>query len=169
MGTGDYLEKMYKDLREDFESSGTEFEHLTDGLSAKGIALKRVEGEDKKLREILIVIDGDISFATGKTTITPAAKAIITKITDAVDAFPETTVKIGGHTDSVGSLAGNLKISKSRAEAVKKEMQTQKNIAEERFRSVDGYADKEKLIDTMAAEPRNRRTEIRVGTVKMVL
>ncbi|TGN19279.1 OmpA family protein [Leptospira idonii] len=168
MGTEDYLEKVYNGIKNDFEYSGTQFEKAEDGLVAKGIELKRVE-EEKKLREILIVIDGDVAFPSGKSTMTPKAKTMIGKISDAVSLYPETKVKIGGHTDSAGVFAKNLKLSKDRAQAVKTEMQRTHQIAEERFTEVDGYADLRKIVDTMLAEPKNRRTEVRVGTVRIVL
>jgi hypothetical protein len=56
------------------------------------------------------------------TTLTPKAKEIIRKIGNALEAYPETTVRIGGHTDSVGSFSGNLSLSKRRAKAVPDEL-----------------------------------------------
>lgn len=168
MGTTPYLEKLYQGIRSDFEHSGTTFEEVSDGLHAKGVELKRIEDPEKRLRELLIVIDGDVAFPSGKSTLTPKAKELIEKIADALDAYPETNCRIGGHTDSMGAFQMNLKLSKDRSFAVKAELKLKHNIAEERFKEVDGYADLRKVVDTMLAEKRNRRTEIYVGTVKIV-
>ena len=168
MGTPDYLERVYSGIKNDFEFTGTQFEQHVDGLVAKGVELKRIE-EDKKLREILIVIDGDVAFPSGKSTMTPKAVEMIGKISDAVSLYPETNVRIGGHTDSAGAFTMNLKLTPARAFAVKAEMQRTHQIAEVRFKEVDGYADLRKIVDTMAPEPKNRRTEVRVGTVRIVL
>ncbi|MDF3820682.1 OmpA family protein [Leptospira sp. 96542] len=168
LGTEDYLEKLYKGLRNDFEHSGTPFEEVAGGLQAKGVELKRVVDENKRLRELLIVIDGDVAFPSGKSTLTSKAKELISKVGDAMDAYPETNCRVGGHTDSVGAFQMNLKLSKDRSQAVKRELKQVHNIAEERFKEVDGYADLHKIIDTMLAEKKNRRTEIYVGTVRIV-
>lgn len=169
LGTPNYLEKVFTGIKADFEYSGTKFDTVADGLETKGIALKRVTDENKKLREILLMIDGDVSFPTGKATLTPAAKLLIEKIADAMNAYPETKVRVGGHTDSVGYFYANLTLSKARANSVKSELSKKHNLPENRFGEVDGYADKFKIVDTMLAEPRNRRTEIYVGTVRLVL
>ncbi|MDV6235717.1 OmpA family protein [Leptospira ellisii] len=169
LGTPNYLEKVYSGIKADFEYSGTKFDSVADGLETKGIALKRITDENKKLREILLLIDGDVSFPSGKATLTPAARLLIEKIADAMNAYPETKVRVGGHTDSVGYFYANLTLSKARANSVKSELSRKHNLPESRFGEVDGYADKFKIVDTMLAEPRNRRTEIYVGTVKLVL
>ena len=169
LGTEDYMEKMYKGVKRDFEYSGTEFQQVSDGLEAQGVSLKRIEDENKRLREILLSIDGDVSFPTGKSALTPKAKDLLAKIAAAMAAYPETKAKVGGHTDSVGAFQLNLRLSKARAVSVKDEMVKVGNIAEARFTEVEGYADQRKIVDTIRAEPRNRRTEITIGTVKIVL
>lgn len=168
IGTNDYLEKIYQGLKNDFAQSGTPFEEVEGGLHAKGVDLKRIEDPGKRLRELLIIIDGDVAFPSGKSTLTPKAKELIGKIGDALHAYPETSCRIGGHTDSVGAFQMNLKLSKDRSQSVKKELKAIHKIAEERFREVDGYADLHKIVDTMLAEKKNRRTEIYVGTVRIV-
>jgi len=169
LGSENYLEKMYQGVKRDFEYSGTEFKQVADGLEAQGVALKRIEDDQKRLREMLLSIDGDVSFPTGKSSLTPKAKELLAKIAAAMAAYPETKAKVGGHTDSVGAFQLNLRLSKARAVAVKDELQKVGNIAEERFEKVEGYADTQKIVDTLRAEPRNRRTEIIIGTIKIVL
>lgn len=168
IGTNDYLEKIYQGLKNDFAQSGTPFEEVDGGLHSKGVDLKRVEDAGKRLRELLIIIDGDVAFPSGKSTLTPKAKELIAKIGDALDAYPETSCRIGGHTDSVGAFQMNLKLSKDRSQSVKRELKSVHKIVEERFTEVDGYADQRKIVDTMLAEKKNRRTEIYVGTVRIV-
>ncbi|WP_244280524.1 OmpA family protein [Leptospira saintgironsiae] len=167
LGTPNYLEIMYRGLKKAFEYSGTTFEQSEEGLKAPGVELKRIE-EDKKLRELLIIIDGDVAFPSGRSTLTPKAKELISKIADALVAYPETNVRIGGHTDTPGSFTSNLKLSKERSQAVKQELKQSHEIAEERFKEVDGYADLRKIVDTFFSEKKNRRTEVYVGTVRIV-
>ncbi|WP_246048850.1 OmpA family protein [Leptospira sarikeiensis] len=167
LGTPNYLEVMYRGLKKSFEFSGITFEQSEEGLKAPGVELRRIE-EDKKLRELLIVIDGDVAFPSGRSTLTPKARDLISKIADALMAYPETNVRIGGHTDTPGSFTSNLKLSKERSFAVKQELKQSHEIAEERFKEVDGYADLRKIVDTFLSEKKNRRTEIYVGTVRIV-
>ncbi|PJZ44747.1 OmpA family protein [Leptospira brenneri] len=168
LGTSEYLEKLYKGLRSDFEHSGTPFEEVGGSLVGKGVELKRIEDDEKRLRELLIVIDGDVAFPSGKSTLTPKAKELIAKVGDAMEAYPETNCRIGGHTDSVGAFAMNLKLSKERSQSVKLELKLIHRIVEARFKEVDGFADLHKIVDTMLAEKKNRRTEVYVGTVRIV-
>ncbi|EMY68213.1 OmpA family protein [Leptospira vanthielii] len=168
MGTSEYLEKLYKGLRSDFEHTGTPFEEVGGSLVGKGVELKRIEDDEKRLRELLIVIDGDVAFPSGKSTLTPKAKELIAKVGDAMEAYPETNCRIGGHTDSVGAFSMNLKLSKERSQSVKLELKLIHRIVEARFKEVDGFADLHKIVDTMLAEKKNRRTEIYVGTVRIV-
>ncbi|PJZ85359.1 OmpA family protein [Leptospira harrisiae] len=168
LGTSEYLEKLYKGLRSDFEHSGTPFEEVGGSLVGKGVELKRIEDDEKRLRELLIVIDGDVAFPSGKSTLTPKAKELIAKVGDAMEAYPETNCRIGGHTDSVGAFSMNLKLSKERSQSVKLELKLIHRIVEERFKEVDGFADLQKIVDTMLAEKKNRRTEVYVGTVRIV-
>jgi flagellar motor protein MotB len=156
LGTPNYLEIMYRGLKKTFEFSGTTFEQTEEGLKAPGVELKRIE-EEKKLKELLIIIDGDVAFPSGRSTLTPKARDLISKIADALVAYPETNVRIGGHTDS-----------KERSQAVKQELKQSHEIVEERFKEVDGYADLRKIVDTFFSEKKNRRTEIYVGTVRIV-
>lgn len=168
LGTPNYLEIMYGGLKKSFEFSGTTFEKTEDGLKAQGVELKRIEDEEKKLKELLITIDGDVAFPSGRSTLTPKARELIRKIADALVAYPETNVRIGGHTDTPGSFTSNLKLSKERSFAVKAELKQAHDIGEPRFKEVDGYADLRKIVDTFASEKKNRRTEIYVGTVRIV-
>ncbi len=168
LGTPNYLEIMYKGLKRAFEYTGTAFEQSDDGLKAPGVELKRIVDEEKKLRELLIIIDGDVAFPSGRSTLTPKARELISKIADALVAYPETNVRIGGHTDTPGSFTANLKLSKERSQAVKQELRQSPKILEERFKEVEGYADLRKIVDTFASEKKNRRTEVYVGTVRIV-
>ena len=65
-----------------------------------------------------IVLDG-ITFATGKTDITPNSEFILEKALNTLVAYPDMEVEIQGYTDNVGSRSGNLRLSQRRADAVR--------------------------------------------------
>ncbi|MBS1566465.1 MAG: OmpA family protein, partial [Bacteroidetes bacterium] len=65
----------------------------------------------------------DILFATGKATLNPASHAVLDSFCTAIAAARGLdSLVIGGHTDSVGSLQYNYRLSADRANAVEKYM-----------------------------------------------
>jgi outer membrane protein OmpA-like peptidoglycan-associated protein len=168
IGTGDYLDKVYVGIKNDFEDSGMKFDQVGDGLQGQGISLSKIRDSKGKTKEILVNIDGDLSFPSGSSQLTPAAKKLVGNIADAMNAYPETAVSVEGHTDTPGTFQGNLRLSRGRAMSVKTELKTKHNMAEPRFLVVDGYADQRKIVQTTASNAQNRRTEIKLTTVKLV-
>ncbi len=85
-----------------------------------------------------------------------AIAAIIEKI---VKKYPKEVFLIEGHTDAVGSDAYNLKLSKLRAESVKKALSTYYVIPAKNLRTV-GLGERFLKIPTADPEPENRRVSI---------
>ena len=85
-----------------------------------------------------------------------AIAAIIEKI---VKKYPKEVFLIEGHTDAVGSDAYNLKLSKLRAESVKKALTTYYVIPAKNLRTV-GLGERFLKIPTADPEPENRRVSI---------
>jgi len=152
LGTGLYLDMMYNDIEQNFKD--------------KGITLEKIPGADGKTQELLVKMDGDISFASGKDELTGTAQSNVTKLGEALEAYPETDLKIWGHTDAVGSRAANQPLSEKRAESVKEMLVSNKKVDVRRISEVKGFADQNKLVETKAAEPKNRRVEIRIVPAK---
>lgn len=166
IGESDYLDAVYLGVKGDFEKSGMQFKETDDGgLLGRGFRLKR--GRDvktKKTVEILIAIDGDMSFDHGSSNLTKLALETVARIGKAMDAYPEVLAKIGGHTDSTGAKEFNRQLSFARATAVKNALVSSYKVDPARVIELKGYADDQKIVDTMAAEARNRRVEIRIVT-----
>ena len=75
-------------------------------------------------------------------------------------AHPGEVFMIEGHTDAVGSDAYNLKLSRARAEAVKKALTTYYVIPARNLKAV-GYGERYLKIPTSDAEEENRRVSMR--------
>jgi outer membrane protein OmpA-like peptidoglycan-associated protein len=67
----------------------------------------------------LIVNMADVLFDTGQSTLRPAAREKLAKVSGIVLAYPGLKLQVEGHTDSVGSEAYNQKLSEKRAENVR--------------------------------------------------
>lgn len=65
-----------------------------------------------------VIADAPLSFQPASTTLTPTAKTTITRIAAILTRCKGAKFEIGGHTDAQGSEAGNLALSRNRAEAV---------------------------------------------------
>jgi len=74
-----------------------------------------------------IVLDG-VVFDTGATTLADGTIAKLQSLAAFLLANPTLRVALVGHTDSVGSLDGNIRISKQRAEAVRQRLITVHNV-----------------------------------------
>lgn len=150
LGTGVYLDLMYDDIEQK--------------MKGKGIALEKVAGKDGETEELLVKMDGDISFATGSANLVGVAENNVNNVSEALAAYPETKVRIWGHSDGTGARAVNEKLSKQRADSVAKMMTTRYDISSSRIAETVGYANDRPLPGTSATGnvPQNRRVEIRI-------
>jgi OmpA-OmpF porin, OOP family len=60
----------------------------------------------------------DILFDTGKSDIRPESEAALKEIARLMSQAPSLSLHVVGHTDNVGDLAANMKLSQARAAAV---------------------------------------------------
>jgi outer membrane protein OmpA-like peptidoglycan-associated protein len=78
-------------------------------------------------------------------------------------AHPREVFLIEGHTDAVGSDAANLALSRQRAEAIKKALQTYYVIPGKNLKTV-GYGERYLKVPTAEAEQENRRVSVSRAT-----
>lgn len=101
-----------------------------------------------------------ILFDTGSDRLKPESAAPIQAIAKALEADPKLKLLIEGHTDAVGNAAGNLDLSKRRAEAVKTVLASQFGIDASRL-SASGLGSTRPIDanDTPQGRAQNRRVE----------
>lgn len=107
-----------------------------------------------------VAVDG-VLFDTGKATIKSESAKAIEEIAKLLTADSKLKVYVVGHTDTVGSLDANMKLSQERAEAVVQALVKTHGIAASRLKSFGNgpYAP----VASNEAEPsraRNRRVEL---------
>jgi OOP family OmpA-OmpF porin len=108
-----------------------------------------------------------VKFQTNKAVLEPASKSQVADLAAFLTEYPQTTVVVEGHTDSVGSAEYNKVLSQKRAEAVKQSLIADYAIEAARVSSV-GYGEEKPIADnaTKEGQAQNRRVVAKVSTKK---
>ncbi len=78
-----------------------------------------LDPEDDVIKiDVPIVLEG-ITFATGKSAITPESAVVLQGALKTLTTYPDIIVEISGHTDNVGSSSSNLVLSQKRADSAR--------------------------------------------------
>lgn len=109
-----------------------------------------------------IVLQG-VHFKFDSAQLTQQAQGRLNNVSAALNAAPDVTFGIAGHTDSVGSKAYNQKLSERRAQSVEDYLNAQ-GINDGRVTSVVGYGESRPVAtnETDAGRAKNRRVELDV-------
>ena len=101
-----------------------------------------------------------LNFITGGTDLTPESAALLPEVLAAARARSGGEVLVVGHTDRVGSVEANDKLSLERARAVR-ELLIRQGFSPDLIEAI-GRGEREPLVptDDEVAEPRNRRVEL---------
>jgi outer membrane protein OmpA-like peptidoglycan-associated protein len=101
-------------------------------------------------------------FIEGKDELTEDSRAQLDNVFAELKRRPLPDIVVIGHTDTVGSLEFNDKLSRARADRMK-EMLVEKGLPADRIEAA-GRGKRELLIQTddNVSEPKNRRVEINV-------
>jgi len=132
-----------------------EMEQATEGT---GIEVSRTADNQLKLE-----IPSDVSFDIGKADIKQKMRPVLDKFAQSLNTYPDTTVRIVGHTDSTGSDAINDPLSVERAASARKYI-VRHGVEGNRV-EIDGRGSHEPIADNGTAQgrARNRRVDIFVG------
>lgn len=101
-------------------------------------------------------------FEAGGNVLTPESQAALATIRKEIAERPASEVMVIGHTDRVGSVDGNDRLSKTRAEGLRDQL-IESGVAAEKLAAV-GRGERDPLVptDDEVDEPKNRRVEISV-------
>ena len=133
------------------------------GMATKDTGVQVSQQNDGALK---VNVPGSISFATGSAEITPSMLPTLEKIGSTLSQYPDTTVAVTGHTDSVGSTKANEDLSRRRAAAVADYL-SQHGVKRERL-LIEGRGELEPVSDntTDAGRAQNRRVEMLIRPTK---
>lgn len=127
------------------------------GMDTQG---SQVQVTEERPGELKLNVPGNVSFATGSSTIDPQLYPVLNRVATTLKQYPETTVTVVGHTDDVGNEAANLNLSRERAAAVVNYLSRQ-GIGINRMRA-EGRGEAQPIADnsTEAGRAQNRRVEL---------
>ncbi|MGB9824152.1 MAG: DUF5723 family protein [Candidatus Hydrothermia bacterium] len=129
-----------------------------------------IEGGKKTTKDIsllkkkMVFTFRNIYFEFNKADIKPESYPVLDSIALFLKEYPNVKVEIGGHTDSRGSDAYNLKLSQARAEAVREYLIKVHNISPERL-IAKGYGERRLVVYPEKSEEdyqMNRRVEFTI-------
>ncbi len=138
-----------------------------------------MDKQEKDMREVLakseatsvtregnllsVTFKGDVTFDTNSAELRPGLYNEINRVAGVLNQYPDTLIRVEGHTDSKGSDEYNMDLSKRRANNVKT-LLVMRGVAENRI-EVAGYGKTMPVAtnDTEAGRQKNRRVEIRIA------
>ena len=126
---------------------------LLDELKERGIDVRQSE------RGVVVNLP-DVLFEFGQSRLTAGARTTAHEIADVLLKAPTRHISIEGHTDSIGTIDYNYRLSDSRARAVESELE--RNGIAARSLSTRALGETEPLATnkTEAGRRRNRRVEV---------
>lgn len=132
------------------------------GIATKGSGAQVTEQADGALK---VNVPGSVSFASGSATISPGMLPTLDKIATTLNEYPDTTVSVVGHSDSIGNAEANMELSRRRAAAVADYL-AGRGVQRGRL-AVDSRGELEPIADnaTEAGRAQNRRVEIVIRPV----
>ena len=104
----------------------------------------------------------NVFFDTGKSTLRPSSSGELNELVEVLEYNKSMVIEISGHTDNVGDVEVNQRLSESRAKAVRAYL-LKKGISGERVKAV-GHGESQPIAsnDTEEGKQKNRRTEVRI-------
>ena len=137
-----------------------QIKELKEATSGTGVDVNETPNGDGILLNL-----PDVTFAVNSTNITPTMQTVLNDVAASMIKYPNSLVDVMGHTDSTGSDAYNLDLSKRRAEAVANYLVLQ-GVSRARIETI-GYGEQYPVADnsTAAGRAQNRRVEIRITPV----
>jgi outer membrane protein OmpA-like peptidoglycan-associated protein len=106
----------------ELERERIELEKKSVELQKRELALEQARQEfeaQQNGRSLSMNLSGDLLFDYDKATLKPQAEQALKKVAVVLSQFPESHVTVEGFTDSKGTQARNLDLSRERAQAVK--------------------------------------------------
>lgn len=124
--------------------------------------LEKIAETRRTEQGLITKLKSDITFNTGKSALKPEAKTNLKAMADIMKKYPENVLTIKGFTDDTGTSKVNEKLSRERADAVRRELASN-GIPESSMSSMGlGPAYPIATNDSPVGRAQNRRVEIEI-------
>jgi len=155
---GNYMDKQEASMRKalaDSEAASIQRENQV-------LAQAESSSTKKSLDVLTVTFKSDFLFSVNSSTLLPGAYDELERVAQVLNQYPQTTIRISGHTDSTGSADYNQKLSERRAQSVKTAL-TGMGVDPARM-TIIGYGKSKPIAgnDTESGRQKNRRVEIRI-------
>jgi outer membrane protein OmpA-like peptidoglycan-associated protein len=110
--------------------------------------------------QLRVILPEGVTFPTGSTTVASSFLPALREVARSLNAHPNSTVRVVGHTDTVGSAAYNMQLSRDRALAVARILIRDGVPASRITYSGRGYNEPITTNATAVGRAQNRRVEI---------
>ncbi len=129
----------------------------------KGCPIEVIERETELLDTGLIRLE-NVNFETGKANLQPDSYSTLDAVGAVLVKWPQLKIEIGGHTDSKGSPAKNLKLSQARADSVLAYERAKYPALQASQFTVKGYGQTKPIAPNKdeLGRAKNRRVEFKV-------
>ncbi|MCO6431548.1 MAG: OmpA family protein [Deltaproteobacteria bacterium] len=126
---------------------------LIEELRARGADVRRTD------RGVVVNLP-DVLFEFDSARVTPEARSTVREISEVVRNASDRRVSVEGHTDSVGTVDYNLRLSRERARSVADELSA--NGVNKRRITIRGFGESDPIASNKSAtgRSRNRRVEV---------
>lgn len=123
----------------------------------EGVNVSRV-GED----ELKVTVKNEVLFDFNSSALRSASRSSLREMADVFDKYPDTTIRVEGHTDSIGSASYNERLSERRAASVERYLEGM-GVRSSRIDAI-GYGESQPRASNSTARGRqlNRRVEIHI-------
>lgn len=136
-----------------------------DGVAARMAVLDGAQVDSftdaNGLKALRVMLPSDVLFEAGKDVLRADAGQLLAALAEVLRQYPEVNIMVFGHTDNVGTLQANQKVSGERAAAVVRTLLAQ-GIEEGRITASGGrnFADPVASNDTADGQAQNRRVDL---------
>jgi len=143
-GIGHYMDEQYQNLRQ--------------RLNGTGVGVTRVSES-----QILLNFPADLTFDFNRADVKGQFVPTLNNVASVLSQYPQTTIDVYGHADSVGDAAYNQTLSERRAMAVSAIL-LNGGVVRQRL-AATGYGESRPIADNGTAEgrARNRRVEVYIS------
>ncbi|MCW3088403.1 MAG: hypothetical protein JWQ78_1789 [Sediminibacterium sp.] len=146
----------------------------TVGGVAGGIIGKKMDAQAKEIANIPgaevqrvgeginVTFESGVLFATNSADLNAASKDNLAKLTEILNKYPDTYVRVEGHTDDTGAADYNLSLSEKRAKEVSSYLAA-KGVGTDRIKTAwYGESQPKTSNETDAGKSQNRRVEFSI-------